>query len=370
MDAPGPLGEILALLLARHRAVLTPAPHALIRADQVMLHGTRKIPASLTRWVGRAVPVTPDLYRLPLLGGSGATVLSVLGDAGDAAVAPVHLMQAAPRFRGGPATDPVALSDPPPAPPAPRPSARPVTVAILDTGIAQHPWFDDRPWFTELTKDRFEVLDADRDDRLDVLAGHGTFVAGILAQQAPDARLEIVRLLGSDGVCDEIDLVAALGRLPPVDVVNLSLGCHTWDDKASVALADAVDGLGADTVVVAAAGNEAMTRPFWPAALPSVVGVGALNAAGTAAAEFSNRGEWVDACAVGEDVCGAFVDLDTDAATAIFARWSGTSFAAPAVASAIARSMAEQGSSVRAAAETVLRGSGARRVPGLGMAVH
>ena len=354
MDLPGPLEDIVALLLARHRAVLTPPPQALIRADQLMLQGDGTVPALVRRWVGDPVPVVPGLARLPLSAGTGTDVLSLLADLGSGgAVAPVHLVQAAPRFRGGPATPPQQLSTPLPDPPAPDADARPVTIAVLDTGITRHPWFTDRPWFADLTSNQFEVLDADHDARLDVLAGHGTFVAGIVAQQAPDARIAVVRLLGSDGVCDEVDLIVALHRLPPVDVVNLSLGCYTYDDRASAALTAAVERFGSDTTLVAAAGNDADCRPFWPAALPGVVAVAALDSAGTGPAAFTNRGDWVDACAVGEDVCGAFVSL-ADPEHASFARWSGTSFAAPAVSAAIARTMGEAGARGHDAAATVL----------------
>lgn len=341
--------------------MVTPAPETLIRADRLVLRGP-DVPAPLRPWVGPAVSVAPDLFGLPLLTGVGADVLSLLGDGGDR-VAPVHLMHAAPRLRGGPADAPEPLGTALPDPPAPASGARRVVVAVLDTGVAPHRWFRGRPWFENLTDSSREVLDANHDARLDVLSGHGTFVVGVLAQHAPDAELAVVRLLGSDGVCDELDLVAALHRLPPVDLVNLSLGCHTWDDSPSIALAEAVDSL--DALVVAAAGNDATERPFWPAALPSVVAVGALDAAGRQAAPFTNRGDWVDACAVGEHVASAFVDLA--GGTEAFARWSGTSFAAPVVVGAIARSLAAGKGSAREVAHGML--AAGRRHDGLGTVI-
>lgn len=320
------------------------------------------VPAALRRWLGPAVAIVPGLWRVPLVPGAGTDVLSLVGEAGGE-VAPVHLLQAAPRLRGGPADSPRPTIAPLPDPPAPSAAGRRTTVAVMDTGVAPHRWFRGRPWFENLTEDRLEVLDADHDDRLDVLAGHGTFVAGVLAQHAPDAELEIVRLLGSDGVCDELDLVAALHRLPPVDLVNLSLGCHTWDDQPSAALSDAIDSL--DALVVAAAGNDATERPFWPAALPSVLAVGALDGTGREVAPFTNRGDWVDACAIGEHVASSFVDLagGTDA----FARWSGTSFATPVVAAAIARALATGPGSAREAADALL--SKGHRHDGLGVVI-
>jgi subtilisin family serine protease len=231
----------------------------------------------------------------------------------------------------------VLLADGPPAPAAPDPDAVPVAVAVLDTGITAHPWFVERDWFAAVPPSQAEILDADHDNLLDSVAGHGTFVAGVVQQHAPSARLRIERVLHSDGICDEVDLIEALHRLHsdprPPDVVNLSFGGFTHDDRVSVLLDRAVSELTARSVVVAAAGNAGSGRPFWPAALPTVIAVGALDATGTGPAEFSNHGPWVDEWAVGEDVSGAFV-------AGCFARWSGTSFAAPAVAGAIAADVA------------------------------
>ncbi len=62
-------------------------------------------------------------------------------------------------------------------------------------------------------------------------------------------------------------------------------------------------------------------------------------------AAFSNHGPWVDAAAVGVDVVSSYVRLrparnDTAPGTETrsygFARWSGTSFAAPRVAAEVA----------------------------------
>jgi subtilisin family serine protease len=100
-----------------------------------------------------------------------------------------------------------------------------------------------------------------------------------------------------------------------------------------------------DTVVVCSAGNNGSVRPFWPAALPAVVGVAATGPDGTLAA-FSNRGDWVDAAALGVDVVSSHVRLlpggegvAPGTTTRVYgaARWSGTSFAAPRIAADVAR---------------------------------
>jgi subtilisin family serine protease len=84
---------------------------------------------------------------------------------------------------------------------------------------------------------------------------------------------------------------------------------------------------------------------MYPAALPQVISVGALDSTG-AAAPFTNYGPWVDACTLGVDVVSIFFDgfdgdepmvdgVDSDQFRG-WATWSGTSFAAPRVVAALA----------------------------------
>lgn len=359
---------VLAVLLARHRAVLTSERPALLRTDQLMAAegDPARVPTALRRWLADPWPARAGVHRWPLRPGTGADVTALLADLPDREgrpVHPIHLLRAAPRWRGGPAGPPTITHAGPPPPPAPEPGARPMTVVVLDTGITGHPWFSGRAWFGGLTSDQMEILDANHDHRLDSVAGHGTFVAGVLEQHAPSATLRIERVLGSDGVCDEVDLIETLHRLGAdpnrsVDVVNMSFGGFTHDDRASSAVAGAVAALGPRTVLVAAAGNDGVDRPFWPAALDGVIAVGALDAGGRERAAFSNHGGWVDTWAPGEDVWGAFVAPGRELPRhpsddrTYYARWSGTSFAAPAVSGAIARRAAQLGCTAgRAAAE-------------------
>ena len=164
-----------------------------------------------------------------------------------------------------------------------------------------------------------------------------------------------------------------------LDVVSLSLGYYPETDDLVPAGYQAVLGelsrLG--VAVVVSAGNDATTRPMLPAALaaqrpqPGAVplsSVGALNPDGTVAV-FSNSGPWVTSWAPGAALVSTFpvvfdggrqpssattdpaagrprgtIDPDSfgtapglRSAVSGFGTWSGTSFAAPVFAAAVAR---------------------------------
>jgi hypothetical protein len=221
-----------------------------------------------------------------------------------------------------------------------------VTVALLDTGLDPHPWFASRPWLSEWGLSP-EVLDPECVRDRDRQAGHGTFVAGVLLRHAPGVTIRHHRSLSSLGLTDDVTVATALRQVQArgerLDVVVLTAGCHTPDDRCPPVLARQI-ARHPETVVVASAGNDGTDRPFWPAALPSVLGVGATEQDGTPAA-FSNRGDWVDASAPGVDVVSSYVRLlpgeegvAPGTTTRVYgaATWSGTSFAAPAVAARVA----------------------------------
>jgi hypothetical protein len=216
-------------------------------------------------------------------------------------------------------------------------------------------------------------------------AGHGTFIASLIAAYAGDGvRIAALRVLDPDGIGTEQSVVEGLRRLREdfvgtyggaVKVVNLSLGGFTDDGGW---LQDPVDqhhlyppplrnqmplGLAAelarwtgevlgDTVFVAAAGNDGIVgRPFWPAALagapqpehPVVVAVGSLTASLTASS-FTNRDSWVVVSTIGEDLVSDYPagryrlgPQETETFDGRGASWSGTSFAAPLVSAEIAK---------------------------------
>jgi hypothetical protein len=201
--------------------------------------------------------------------------------------------------------------------------------------------------------------------------GHGTVVAGVIAANldstgivgiAYTAQLLIAKVVRADGniplraEAEAIRWAADQGAR----VINLSLGgvrdpVHPNRDTFSSTEADAVAyASGRGALVVAAVGNadEAYATPWpyasYPAALPHVLGVGALSRTGNVP-EFSDRDPtFVDLVAPGVDVYSIFPAALTatqpgctpqgysDCASGEYRHPEGTSFAAPQAAAAAA----------------------------------
>ncbi len=136
-----------------------------------------------------------------------------------------------------------------------------------------------------------------------------------------------------------------------VQVVNLSLG------SASDAVLSAVvsKSLGAGVVLVAAAGNGGPTAaPAYPAAYPGVIAVTAVDAQKRLYTR-ANRGSYVAIAAPGVDV---WVPLNTSAgANDTKGKYmSGTSFASPFVAAAVAQLIAQGAANqAKPSAQTILQ---------------
>lgn len=231
------------------------------------------------------------------------------------------------------------------------------TVAVLDSGAdAAHPALAGR------LVPGFDFVDFDADPAEfgtdgDSGYGHGTFVASLVAQVAPAARIMPIRVLDRHGAGNVWVLAEALLHAvdpdgnPATDdgakVINLSLGTirktALLEDVIDVASCEADDENDDDAddrercsafggaVVAIAAGNSGDSTPHYPAAeedQPGALAV-AASAADGRLASFSTRGDWVHLAAPGELVHGAVPG-------GRWAVWSGTSMAAPMVAGAAA----------------------------------
>ena len=242
-----------------------------------------------------------------------------------------------------------------------------VRIAVLDTGIFDH------QWLTAVLRapGSADVWDVENDGYADNETGHGTFIAGLILQVAPAAEVYIVKVLDSHGVGDDVAVAQAMEQLPQdIDIVNLSLGGYTDDDSAPLAISCALNAMRKQrNVVVAAAGNAASDRPFWPAAFKQVLAVGAVDKKDSNwfKADFSNYGWWVDAAARGVNLASTFSKGKTKVAqgdkpdptdpTITFggwAAWDGTSFASPITAAVLARTMSRNGFATAADAQAQL----------------
>ncbi|MDH4118719.1 MAG: S8 family serine peptidase [Acidimicrobiia bacterium] len=242
-----------------------------------------------------------------------------------------------------------------------------------------------------------ETPDVDGDGVIDFEStGHGTFISSQLWRSGLD--VDVVRVVVDppmgDAFAEEMSIVRAvdsIGADPDVKLIVICMGTYELVDLPLVGLRAAArrwaaDPAFADRLVVCAAGNGTRSDRWFPAgfsadhwtgdlfvavgsadfARPAVEGVDCAKASEPfdpwriAPSDFSNFGTWVNAWANGVDVHSHYAEAldyrydlpDGSADTQPFdgwARWSGTSFAAPRAASRIAEHAAAQGLDPRAA---------------------
>lgn len=205
-----------------------------------------------------------------------------------------------------------------------------VVVAILDTGVADHPQLAGKVLngynFVDDNADTSEPGDGIDDNSngiVDEMRGHGTFVAGLVHMIAPDALILPVKVLTDDGNGSTYSLAAgiyyAIDR--GANVINMSLSTPAQ----ALAARDAVnEAISRGIVVVAAVANDSLPSLSYPAATPGAIGVAATDTIDRLA-RFSNYGSDVSLCAPGTGVISLTADGD-------YAVAGGTSYAAPQVA--------------------------------------
>ncbi len=196
-------------------------------------------------------------------------------------------------------------------PPSRSGAGRGVRVVVLDTAAAA-----DSPlgagWLNRFS----DTFGAQTTTTLVPASGHATFVAGLILSQAPAADVEVRRVLDSAGQATAWDVATAIVDvgLKGADVINLSLVCYTADGKPPLAMAQAISRLNPEIVVVAAAGNHGSVadpglrrRPAWPAALPSVLAVGAATDEGVVAPFTPDRVPWIDVMTNGVGLVSSYL---------------------------------------------------------------
>ena len=194
-----------------------------------------------------------------------------------------------------------------------RPGGRGVVIAVLDTGVAYRNWeqFRKSPDFagTQFV-DPYDFV-ANDPYPLD-REGHGTFVAGMLAEAtnnkigltglAYGSKIMPVRVLDADGNGDSATIARGIRYAVThgAQVINLSLefditvtGSEIPDIISAIRFAHRHG-----VVVVAAAGNDSALHLAYPAAAPAVISVGATTLDRCIAA-YSNSGAKLDLVAPG-----------------------------------------------------------------------
>jgi subtilisin family serine protease len=255
-----------------------------------------------------------------------------------------------------------------------------VYIYIADTGLLDSA--HDHPWLAGVTGEPDPLRPDDSAGTVTIpeYAGHGTFAAGVARCMAPASTVHVVSDLNTAGALSEHKMIKRLDEALGLgaDIICLPAGGNSRKN---------IPPLGFEalwrryrhhkgTVLVAAAGNNSSRRPFWPAAFPQVVGVGAIAASQRSRAHFSDYGPWVDVYAPGEDLVNAYAhgsyicreppNIGVKREFHGLARWSGTSFATPLVAGLIATRMSRTGENGAQAADALLALARAQRLPGAG----
>ena len=233
---------------------------------------------------------------------------------------------------------------------APSTDPRTVKVAVVDTGIIPDGYrtaaLDGMVGTAIIVEPGLEdPIDADSDGVLDYEgACHGTFIAGHIARHT-NYEVHLYQAL-EPGTTHMTDATVAAQLQAIKDTGGYEAVVMSWGsfkgggdypiatELLCRALAEEVDG----PLLVAAAGNDGNTTPWYPAALhlfypDRVASVGVWDPTGNPTpVPWSNHGPWVAAYADGTNIESDFADGVTDANAAAFAggaSWTGTSFAVP-----------------------------------------
>ena len=220
-----------------------------------------------------------------------------------------------------------------------------VRVAVIDSGIRKtHELFNGR--ISSIGE--YDFINNDKDATDD--NGHGTMVAGVVAECTPglnQIKLIPVKALDSNGETEVSTIMIALRTLAGkssgggqyyrnAEVINLSFVSVTAIRNSTVLKKEIADATSAGAVVVLAAGNQNEDTAVHPPAnitdadAPGSVIVASCDSSGKPS-NFSNYGASVDLCAPGSNVVTAYYSSNN-----AYAVCNGSSFSAPCVCAAAA----------------------------------
>jgi hypothetical protein len=173
-------------------------------------------------------------------------------------------------------------------------------------------------------------------DTVGYFDAHGAYVQSVVQQQCAACEVHLVNLHGDLSVASIMQALHDVQELSrtytatTTALINLSLGTYTYD----TALHSSVRALAATGIpIIASAGNDNTSTPFYPAAFPEVLGVCSSTRYTLVKAAYSNFGSWVSLCAPGLQYVTRPAQPGSIA--------SGTSFASPLVAGVLGQLLFE-----------------------------
>jgi len=225
-----------------------------------------------------------------------------------------------------------------------------VIIAVIDTGVdVDHP--DLMSNLVSGYNTINDTTDADDDNN------HGTHVAGIAAGIvdnnvgisgiAGKSKIMPIKAMGSNGTGQMSDVIEGIYWAADhgAKVINMSLGFAA--PSAPQSLQDAVDyAYNKGVVVIAAAGNDNVGTPRYPAALNHVIAVAATDSSDKKAS-FSNYGSHIDVAAPGVNIYSTIRDGQ-------YGMMNGTSMATPNVSGVVALILANNPNLTPAQVESLL----------------
>jgi minor extracellular protease Epr len=208
-----------------------------------------------------------------------------------------------------------------------RTQGKPIRVAVLDTGIAQHPDLHMTGSFKAI----------DNEPAAD-FNGHGTHVSGTITALrnrfgvvgvAPRVKLYAVKAFNRNGTAYTSDIIQGIDWCirNKMQVINMSFGMSDFNASLQDIIRKAYrQGI---VMVVSAGNNGAGSGNIdYPARFSETIAVAATTL-NNKIADFSNRGSGISVAAPGESICSTYPNKS-------YQTLSGTSMAAPHVTGTVA----------------------------------
>lgn len=221
-----------------------------------------------------------------------------------------------------------------------------IKVGVLDTGVrTTHEVFLDENQESKIDlTDSFNYVDNNTnilDDN-----GHGTMVAGIISEATSNnVKIVPVKILNSKGegkLSDTLQAIAAISS--KVDLINVSLGIsknNLSEDVLNIAESVLKEVYDKNKVITCASGNDGAENVYYPASSEYTIAVSATDVSNNIAS-FSNYGDTIDFAAPGVALVLPYYTGDNlynssfPSTSYEYQRNSGTSFASPFIAAAVA----------------------------------